>query len=306
MMRQSSGPLIVQKTRNIPHNKIQYGIIFMLKRLLISIKKKQLRQHYKKNVKHLVFYHIPRTGGSSVWHALAANAVLQQIKVVDLYHESKIYFSDSSKTLDAISDRQRLLRKQTCLIHHHTEIKIQNYFDNPPLYATIVRDPFDRFISDIKHLSAYMRSQNFSKAKVVEELGLMRDMANPSIDIHSLIDIYSRSDYFQNYYRNWFGKLLLGRNGLGGNEVIKDVYDPRFPAYVRRAFKNISCFTDLNKSLRAIAHSFEIPLNHSQLGHLNKTPKKQTFEIIHSRYALRFEKDYSFLKDLGFHYKRRC
>ena len=278
----------------------------MLKKLLSSIKKKQLRRHHKKNVKHLVFFHIPRTGGSSVWHALAAKASLQQISIIDLYNIGAAQFSDSSKTLEAISDRQRLLRKQTCLIHHHTEVKIENFFDNPPLYATIVRDPFDRFISDIKHLSAYMRSQNSSKAIVVGELELMKDMANPSIDIHSLIDIYSRSDYFQNYYRNWFGKLLLGRNGLGGDEDITDVYDPRFPAYVRRAFKNISCFTDLNKSLRAIANSFEIPLDHVQLGHLNKTPKKQTFESMHSKYALRFEKDYSFLKDLGFHYKRRC
>jgi hypothetical protein len=275
----------------------------MFKRLLISIKKKQLRQHYKKNVKHLVFFHIPRTGGSSVWHALAAGASMHQISIIDLYHIGAVQFSNSSKTLEALNDWQRLLRKQTCLIHHHTEIKIQNYFDNPPLYATIVRDPFDRFISDIKHLSAYMRSQNRSKAIVIGESELMRDMANPSIDIHSLIDIYSRSDYFQNYYRNWFGKLLLGRNGFGGDEVIKDVYDARFPAYVRKAFINISCFTDLNKALHAIANSFGIPLDHVQLGHLNKTQRKHSTEEMRLKYGLRFEKDYSFLKDLGFHYK---
>jgi hypothetical protein len=148
-----------------------------------------------------------------------------------------------------------------------------------------------------------MRSQNRSKAIVIGESELMRDMANPSIDIHSLIDIYSRSDYFQNYYRNWFGKLLLGRNGFGGDEVIKDVYDARFPAYVRKAFINISCFTDLNKALHAIANSFGIPLDHVQLGHLNKTQRKHSTEEMRLKYGLRFEKDYSFLKDLGFHYK---
>ena len=158
-------------------------------------------------VKHLVFFHIPRTGGSSVWHALAEKAELQGIPIIDLYHEAVVKFSDPSKTIEAISDRQRFLRRTTCLIHHHTSTKIQNYFDNQPLYATVVRDPFDRFISDIKHLSAHKRS---SKAGAIEELELMRDMADPSVDTRSLIDIYSRTDYFQNYYRNWFGSLLLG------------------------------------------------------------------------------------------------
>jgi hypothetical protein len=275
----------------------------MFIKLLSSIKKKQLRRRHMKNAKHLVFCHIPRTGGSSVWHALADKAALQQISIIDLYDDAAVKFSDSSKTLEAISDRQRLLRQRTCLIHHHTEIKIQNYFDKPPLYATIVRDPFDRFISDIKHLSEYMRSQNTSKAIAVGELEFMRDMANPSIDIHSLIDIYSRSNYFQNYYRNWFGSLLLGRNGLGGDEDIKDVYDLSFSAYVRSAFKNISCYTDLNKALHALAKSFEIPLDNVQLGHLNKTPKTHPFENMRTKYAFRFEKDYRFLEEIGFRYK---
>jgi len=275
----------------------------MIKKLLSSIKKKQLRRHHKKKVKHLVFFHIPRTGGSSVWHALADKAALHQISIIDLYDDAAVKFSDSSKTLEAISDRQRLIRQKTCLIHHHTETKIQNYFDNPPQYATIVRDPFDRFISDIKHLSAFMRSQNPSKARVGGELDLMDDMANPSIDFHSLIEIYSRSNYFQNYYRNWFSSLLLGRNGLGGDEDIKDAYDSRFPACVRSVFKNISCFTDLNKALHAIANSFEIPLGHVQLGHLNKTPKTHSFENMRTKYAFRFEKDYRFLEEIGFRYK---
>ena len=182
----------------------------MLKKILSYVQKKQIRRHQRKNVKHLVFFHIPRTGGSSVWHALAKKADLQGTPIIDLYHQALVKFSNSSKTLEAISDWQRLLLQRTCLIHHHTEFKIQNYFDNPLHYATIVRDPFDRFISDIKHLSAHMRSQNSSKENFGKERVLMDDMANPSIDIHSLIEIYSRSNYFQNYYRNWFSSLLLG------------------------------------------------------------------------------------------------
>jgi hypothetical protein len=253
-----------------------------------------------KNVKHLVFSHIPRTGGSSVWHALAEKAELQGIPIIDLYHEAVVKFSDSSKTIEAISDRQRFLRRTTCLIHHHTSTKIQNYFENQPLYATVVRDPFDRFISDIKHLSAHKRS---SKAGAIEELELMRDMADPSLDTRSLIDIYSRTDYFQNYYRNWFGSLLLGRNGLGDDEDIKDAYDTLFPAFVQSAFKSILCFNDLNTALSTIANSFGFPFDHVRLGHLNKSSKRDAFKGMRSKYAPYFEKDYSFLESIGFRYK---
>ena len=280
--------------------------MFKLRKIFYFIKKQQLRRDVKKNVEHLVFFHIPRTGGSSVWHALAEKADLQGIPIIDLYHEAGQIFSDSSKTLEAISDRQRLLRQRTCLIHHHTDTKIQNYFDGTPHYATIVRDPFDRFISDIKHLSAHKCSLDRSKAGFIEELELMRDMGDPLKSIDSLIDIYSRTDYFQNYYRNWFGSLLLGRNGLGGDEDIKDAYDPLFPAYVRSAFKSISCFTDLNKALSTIANSFGFPFDHIQLGHLNKTSKKHASKGMRSKYAFYFEKDYSFLEDIGFRYEILC
>lgn len=260
----------------------------------------------KENVKHLVFYHIPRTGGSSVWHALAAKADLGGIPIVDLYHEAREKFSDSSKTLEAISDRQKLLRSRTCLIHHHTEIKIQNYFDTTPHYATIVRDPFDRFISDLYHLSAYLRSNNSSKESVGLDPDLMKDMRDPSKPIHSLIDIYSRTDYFQNYYRNWFGSLLLGRDGFGGDEDITDAYNPAFPVYVRSAFKSISCFTDLNEALRTIANVFGFPSDLVQLGHINKRQKKRAVKNMRSKYALCFEKDYSFLEEIGFRYEILC
>jgi len=254
-------------------------------------------------VKHLVFFHIPRTGGSSVWHALAAIADLQGIPIVDLYHEALVKFSDSSKTLEAVSDRQKLLRARTCLIHHHTEIKIQNYFDTAPHYATIVRDPFDRFISDLQHLSAHQRSQNPSKESVGEGLDFMQAMADPSKPIHSLIDIYSRSDYFQNYYRNWFGSLLLGRNGFGDDEDIKDADDPLFAAFVLSAFKSISCFNDLNAALIATANSFGFPFDNVRLGHLNETSKQNAFNSMRSKYAHYFEKDYAFLESIGFRYK---
>jgi len=260
----------------------------------------------EQNVKHLVCFHIPKTGGSSVWHALAAKADLQGIPIVDLFYESIIKFSDSSKTIEAITDRQGLLRARTCLIHHHAEIKIQNYFDTPPYYATIVRDPFDRFLSHITFLSTKLRSGQMRKEEILglgDPVEILRVLADPSIATHSLIDICSRSDYYQNYFRNWFGKLLLGRNGLGGDEDIKDVYDQRFPEHVRSAFKKISCFTDLNKSFDEIAKSFELTFGHVTLGHMLKVPKERISESVRLKFNSYFKKDYAFLQELGFRYK---
>jgi len=241
-----------------------------------------------------------------MWHALAAKADLQGIPIVDLYYESIINYSDSSKTLKVISDRQRFLRTRTCLLHHHSEVKIQNYFDTPPVYATIVRDPFDRFLSHITYLSTLLRSGQIRKEEMLglgDPVEIQRILADPSIATHSLIDICSRSDYYQNYFRNWFGKLLLGRNGFGGDEDIKDVYDQRFPEYVRSVFKNISCFTDLNKSFDEIAKAFELTYGHVTLGHLLKISKEPISESVRSKTISYFEKDYIFLQELGFRYK---
>jgi hypothetical protein len=262
-----------------------------------------------KSVKHLVFYHIPKTGGSSMWHALATKADLQGIPVVDLFYESIIKLSDSSKTLEAISDRQKLLRSRTCLIHHHTEIKIQNYFDAPPHYATIVRDPFDRFLSHLSFLSKKLRSGQMRKEEIIglgDPVEMLGVIADPLMDIHSLIDICSGSDYYQNYFRNWFGSLLLGRNGFGGDEEIKDIYDPRFPAYVRSAFKNISSFTDLYMAFDEIANSFELTSGHVTLGHMLKSSKEHISENVRFKYSSCFEKDYSFLEEIGFRFKTLC
>jgi hypothetical protein len=238
-----------------------------------------------------------------VWHALAAEADLQSIPIIDLHHEAKVKFFDSSKTLEAISDRQRLLRERTCLIHHYVEIKIQNYFDSPPLYATIVRDPFDRFLSHLNFFSKKRRSPGSEGNVLLDPMEMLKVIDDPSKDIYSLIDICSGSDYYQNYFRNWFGKLLLGRNGFGGDEDIQDVHDPSFPTYVRKVFKNISCFTDLSKALSEIASSFGLPHGNVELGHMLKTSKDHLPENARFKYSSRFEKDYRFLEEIGFRYK---
>ena len=258
----------------------------------------------KKTTKHLVFFHIPRTGGSSIWHALAEIASLHQIPVIDLYHDALVKFSNSSKTVEAVSDIQKYLRKRPCLIHHHTDIKIQNYFDDPPNYATIVRDPFDRFLSDIIHLSTHLRSNPDTRAVVGGDEEITRVISDASIDINEVIYICSRSDYYQNYFRNWFGKLLLGRNGYGGDEQIKDIYDPRFPAHVRDTFQNISCFTNLNKALSDIVTAFRFPQYQKSLGFINKTSKGNVLENIRYNFVSHFEKDYAFLAEIGFSYKK--
>jgi hypothetical protein len=221
-----------------------------------------------------------------------------------LYHDAKIKYRNTSKTIDAINDIQKFIRKNTCLIHHHTDIKINNYFDETPSYATIVRDPYDRFISDITHLARHARSNPDPSVIIGGDSEINRAISDPSIDIYSLIDICSSSASYQNFYRNWFGNLFLGRNGLGGDEYIKDIYDPLFPVYIRGVIKNISSFTNIETAFDDISKLFELPRNNEKLNNINKKLGDDKVENMRSKYLHLFEKDYNFLKKIGHSFQK--
>ena len=105
------------------------------------------------DARHLVFYHIPRTGGSSVWHALAACAAGAEVPIVDLFHQAREDYGSPEYVYNVLTERQKLLRNKSALIHLHTPHNISYFFEESNLlYATIVRDPVDRFISDVCHL----------------------------------------------------------------------------------------------------------------------------------------------------------
>jgi hypothetical protein len=72
------------------------------------------------DARHLVFYHIPRTGGSSIWHALAACAARAEVPIVDLFHQAREDYGSPEYVYNVLTERQKLLRNKYALIHLHT------------------------------------------------------------------------------------------------------------------------------------------------------------------------------------------
>ncbi len=103
--------------------------------------------------RHLVFFHIPRTGGSSIWHALAAAADVADVPIVDLFHLARQDYGCSDQAYSVLTERQQFVRERSTLIHLLTPHNIGYFFDAANVvYATVVRDPIDRFLSDMCHL----------------------------------------------------------------------------------------------------------------------------------------------------------
>ena len=97
-----------------------------------------------------LFLHIPRTGGSSIWFALARAAAASGVEIIDIYHLSVSRFGDPGHTMEVLRDTPGLHEQGERLFHHHS-------WDSPlgpipdPVIATVIRDPVDRMVSEILH-----------------------------------------------------------------------------------------------------------------------------------------------------------
>ena len=99
-----------------------------------------------------VFVHIPRTGGSNLWHS-AAHAFSvgpDPIPIVDLFHESLCRYDNIQSTARA-AEAFRLFNLPRCLVHHHTSFGIWRSLGHDLRYFTILRDPIERAISHYFH-----------------------------------------------------------------------------------------------------------------------------------------------------------
>lgn len=108
-----------------------------------------------------IFFHIPRTAGSSIWHGLAHLAAASNMDIIDIYHWSLKKYSDLSQSSNVLTAMQPLSNDRERIFHHHYPDYILNFIDEPVM-ATIVRDPVERFISDIFHYKRALVSTDIS------------------------------------------------------------------------------------------------------------------------------------------------
>ncbi len=161
---------------------------------------------------NFVFVHVTRTGGSSIWHNLVPIATQNGIGICDIYHESKL---ENGRPIAAEIVLQRFREQYgnlTALFHHHTAEPIFHLFAKNTIFATVLRDPVDRFVSIVSHIRAFLTSPAVDpryKAYNEEFLGAeyLRGVY-AGVAPRKLLEIAAADPYFQNYYVAMFRSLL--------------------------------------------------------------------------------------------------
>ncbi len=122
-----------------------------------------------------VFYHIPRTSGSTIWHSLAQKAINQQFQVVDLYSSSIEKYQSPFCANKVLSDLTKItdMSSKKMIIHHHTRQNITRHL-NPEehKYMTIIRDPIERLISEVYHMKQIYKRYGHGEATAL--IGMKR------------------------------------------------------------------------------------------------------------------------------------
>ena len=103
--------------------------------------------------------HVPRTGGTNVWHSAAHSwgSETGDIGFIDLHHEALTRLRDPSAEPEAIQTilPYFLSDDKDLFIHHHTRARLWRIFGDAVDYMVLLRDPVERY------LSHYCYSMNF-------------------------------------------------------------------------------------------------------------------------------------------------
>ena len=123
------------------------------------------------NRKTIVFYHIPKVGGSSFWHSLVKTASNNcDIGIQDSYAEMKNLMranSDypQSKALFLIKKAFEESNKKKLIFHHHMASGNLIEFFPEAGFIVMVRNPLDRLRSGFRHLMQMASDKEYDRAK---------------------------------------------------------------------------------------------------------------------------------------------
>jgi hypothetical protein len=262
-----------------------------------------------KSARQLVFYHIPRTGGSSIWHALEACAARAGMPVLNLFYHAREDYGSPEYVYNVLTERQKYLQGCSTLIHLHTPHNISYFFEECNLtYATIVRDPVDRFISDICHLRRALPDMADAERQNLITNGRWQStfadaMLDGNTPIGILLELGAQEPFFRDYYYHQFYGLLCQKplpqityQLPNGPEDIRTLAEQ-----VRTKFAYIGQFPQVADSYHRIADLFSLPYDRDAefTFHINKLDSHQIVPDRHERFAAAFQPDYDLLSALG-------
>jgi hypothetical protein len=262
-------------------------------------------------MKQGIFVHVPRTAGSSIWHGLAHAAPRHKIGVLDLYHESIRRFGAPRRAKQVLYETLAEIGRRKCIFHHHTAENICSLFGRrDAVWATILRDPVDRFLSDAFHykrLAARTRdSAGYLKADLTElDVNLTGESAAvtgplrpDNWHISEILDQTTSEPHFANYYVKFFWSLCINVRRLGYPNSVTKVRS--LARTLRQRFAVIGAFENLQATYADILSAFGMAAESSHLEHfLMKGPARPDVPpSVRRRFERLFELDYLLLDEL--------
>lgn len=213
----------------------------------------------------LMFFHIPRTGGSTAWHSLAGVAARQSKIVADLYHRSREitghpfapqeaiqYFHDYLKQADLCFDHD-------VIYHHHTYQHDPYLLDSDQVQrVALIRDPVTRLVSEAFHMRRFLvsdhaniaagqpPSQEYEFHRKLYSEDLFNELIADDVDPDALVLSFAR--HHANYYLSYFLNFLHPEPAQG---VCDEAGAIGLAREVRQAFLWIGQFPDLGEFIQA-------------------------------------------------------
>jgi hypothetical protein len=274
----------------------------------IRLRDEVLEREARRSTRHFVFCHIPRTGGSSVWHALAECAAKTGVPILDLYWLSMSQYSSTGFAYNVLSDHAGILSRQSTLIHLHTFDNISYFLsEKEVIYTTIVRDPIDRFCSDVAHLhNALLKFSESAREEFFASVPWSPDLKSLMIDdaasLDALLELAARESFFRFFYFHFFFAVLCAKP-----LPIKEFEPPNEHAIkylagrIKERFAYIGRYPDVAESFHNIAECFGLPHDRDRpfTQHINRTDVNKSVQHSRERFAGAFQCSYQLLAAVG-------
>jgi len=240
----------------------------------------------------VVFLHLPRTGGSTVWHSAAHLAARHGVPAIDLFYHSERICGSPHQPLAALRDiKAGGAAPLQGLIHHHSTRNITGELSpDEHHYATILRDPVERLVSDTFHLRGLMRRDAAFSAEIAAATGpegseFLAALLDESVSPDRLVLLAAEQPCYKNYYLNSFWQFLFSDPAEPQDlPPIPEWVIPALAFAVRSRFCLIGRFPDIHRmvgqmiNLAGIEEEENFQLTHVANGSPTPALRPETLE----------------------------
>jgi hypothetical protein len=229
--------------------------------------------------------------------------------VFDIYHESIQRYGNPGCLDRFLPDALHQIDVPDCFFHHHSRDSIFEYFDSyEAVFATLLRDPVDRFVSDVFHFRRFFR--NGADRRLVDGIAKSwsaefgASLREADVPVDEVLRLAIREPSFRNFYVQFFAGLCWGESARGLPVADTSIWSARaigkLAADMRRRFQVIGWFGNLHCSLAEIQEAFGLPsggpplTNRINIGHDRPGIRPSD----RSHFAAAFDADYRLLDEL--------